>query len=117
MLNKYITNWIPADEAKMIVLKHIVDGTYKKGQIGLSSRRWADPKDHSKGYLARVYVEGGIHPELELGDTGRKTTTTTSTPAVTAIWNPEVMTGSSNEESNNIMVYWKRKNVDEVKSA
>jgi hypothetical protein len=116
MLNKYITNWIPADEAKMIVLKHIVDGKYKKGQIGLSSRRWADPSDHSKGYLARVYVEGGIHPELELGDTGRKTAAT-STPAVTVLWNPEVMTGSNSDECVNTMVYYNRENVDEVKSA
>ena len=71
MFNRYITNWIPTAEAQMIVLKHLADGTYKKGQIKLSSRRWADPNDHSKGYLARVYVIGGIHPELELGDTGR----------------------------------------------
>lgn len=116
MLNKYITNWIPADEAKMIVLKHIVDGNYKKGQIGLSSRRWADPSDHSKGYLARVYVEGGIHPELELGDTGRKTAAT-NIPVVTTVWNPEVMTGSNSDECINTMVYYNRKNVDEVKSA
>lgn len=116
MINKYITNWVPVAEAKMIVLKYQADGTYKKGQIKLSSYRWADPSDHSKGYLARVHVEGGIHPELELGDTGKKVATT-STPAVTTVWNPEVMTGSNSEECINTMVYYNRENVDEVKSA
>ena len=68
----YITNWISKEEAQSKVKALISDGTYKKGEIKLSSYRWADLKDHSKGYVARVHVITGLHPELELGLTGKK---------------------------------------------
>lgn len=68
----YITNWMPKAEAQDKIKALIADGTYQKGQIKLSSYRWADVKDHSKGYLARVHVISGIHPELELGSTGKR---------------------------------------------
>lgn len=72
MTYSYITNWISKEEAQAKVKSLIKDGTYKKGEIKLSSYRWADLKDHSKGYVARVHVVTGIHPELELGLTGKK---------------------------------------------
>lgn len=72
MTTSYITCWIKKEEAQAKVRQLIADGVYKKGEIKLSSYRWADTKDHSKGYLARVYVVSGIHPELELGETGRR---------------------------------------------
>lgn len=72
MTYSYITNWISKEEAQSKVKSLIKDGTYKKGEIKLSSYRWADLKDHSKGYVARVHVVTGIHPELELGLTGKK---------------------------------------------
>lgn len=72
MTYSYITNWLPKAEAQAKVKALIADGTYQKGQIKLSSYRWADLKDHSKGYVARVHVITGIHPELELGLTGKK---------------------------------------------
>jgi hypothetical protein len=72
MTHSYITNWISKEEAQSKVKSLINDGTYKKGEIKLSSYRWADLKDHSKGYVARVHVVTGIHPELELGLTGKK---------------------------------------------
>jgi hypothetical protein len=72
MTYSYITNWISKDEAQAKVKSLIQDGTYKKGEIKLSSYRWADVKDHSKGYVARVHVVTGIHPELELGLTGKR---------------------------------------------
>ena len=72
MTYSYITNWIFKVEAQAKVKELIADGTYKKGEIKLSSYRWADLKDHSKGYVARVHVVTGIHPELELGLTGKR---------------------------------------------
>jgi hypothetical protein len=68
----FITNWISKEEAQAKVKSLIADGVYKKGEIKLSSYRWADLSDHSKGYLARVHVLSGLHPELELGACGRK---------------------------------------------
>lgn len=61
-----ITNWIPTAEATTLIKDLIEKGTYTKKQIKKSSYRWADIKDHSKGYICRVMVEAGIHPELEL---------------------------------------------------
>ena len=72
MTHSYITNWLPKEDAQAKVKALIADGTYKKGEIKLSSYRWADLKDHSKGYVARVHVLTGIHPELELGLTGKR---------------------------------------------
>jgi len=91
MTYSYITNWISKVEAQAKVKELIADGTYKKGEIKLSSYRWADLKDHSKGYVARVHVVTGIHPELELGLTGkRKKTEKTETKPVEEIPNEEV---------------------------
>ena len=72
MTHSYITNWIPKEEAQAKVKALIADGTYKKGEIKLSSYRWADLKDHNKGYVARVHVVTGLHPELELGLAGKR---------------------------------------------
>lgn len=117
MINKYITNWIPAAEAQMLRLKYIVEGKYAKHQIQLSSRRWADPNDHSKGYLARVHVVGGIHPELELGDTGKRVAVVKTEQAPLGTWNSEQMSGSLYTETEESRIYYNRKQVDEVKSA
>ncbi len=117
MINKYITNWIPAAEAQMLRLKYIVEGKYQKHQIQLSSRRWADPNDHSKGYLARVHVEGGIHPELELGDTGKRVAAVKTEQSPIGTWNTEQVTGSLHYETEESRIYYKRNQVDEVKSA
>ena len=68
----YITTWLPKAEAQSLVKKYLADGTYQKGQIKLSAYRWVDLKDHDKGYLARVHVVTGIHPEMELGLCGRR---------------------------------------------
>lgn len=72
MTYSYITNWLPKDEAQAMVKSLIAEGKFKKGQIKLSSYRWADLKDHSKGYVARVHVLTGIQPDMELGICGRK---------------------------------------------
>lgn len=66
-----ISAWIAKEEAQALVKTLIAEGKYQKGEVKLSSYRWADPKDHSKGYLARVHAIKGICPELEIGETGK----------------------------------------------
>lgn len=72
MSYSYITNWLPKEDAQSMVKSLIAEGKFKKGEIKLSSYRWADLKDHSKGYVARVHVLTGLHPDMELGLCGRK---------------------------------------------
>lgn len=72
MSYSYITTWLPKEDAQTMVKSLISEGKYKKGEIKLSSYRWADLKDHSKGYVARVHVLTGLHPDMELGLCGRK---------------------------------------------
>lgn len=117
MINKYITNWIPAAEAQMLRLRYIVEGKYQKHQIQLSSRRWADPNDHSKGYLARIHVEGGIHPELELGDTGKRVAAVKTEQTPIGVWNPEQISGSLYTETDVTRTYFSRGYKGEVKTA
>lgn len=72
MSYSYITTWLPKEDAQAMVKSLISEGKFKKGEIKLSSYRWADLKDHSKGYVARVHVLTGLHPDMELGLCGRK---------------------------------------------
>lgn len=72
MTYSYITNWLPKEDAQSMVKALINEGKFKKGEIKLSSYRWADIKDHSKGYVARVHVITGLQPEMELGLCGKK---------------------------------------------
>ena len=65
-----VTTWISIVDAKAKRAELIADGLDKK-QVKLSSYRWADIKDHSKGYICRVLVIKGLRPELELADTKR----------------------------------------------
>ena len=68
-----MTSWIPVDEAKAKIAELIENGTYQKGQIKKSSNLFANRKDKSDGYVCRVLVEAGIHPELELKKEPKKT--------------------------------------------
>lgn len=74
-----ISQWMDAAEAKALVKSLVAEGKYAKGQVKLSSYRWKDLKDHDKGYLARVHAVPGICPEMEIGETGRKTKVEPST--------------------------------------
>lgn len=74
-----ISQWMDVAEAKALVKSLVAKGKYAKGQVKLSSYRWKDLKDHDKGYLARVHAVPGICPELEIGETGRKTKVEPST--------------------------------------
>ena len=61
-----MTSWIPVDEAKAKIAELIENGTYTKEQIKKSSNVFANRKNKDDGYICRVMVEAGIHPELEL---------------------------------------------------
>lgn len=65
-----VTTWISIADAKAKRAELIAQGIDKK-QVKLSSYRWADIKDHSKGYICRVLVVKGLRPEMELADTKR----------------------------------------------
>lgn len=103
-----ISQWMDKAEAQALVKTLIAEGKYAKGQLKLSSYRWVDPKDHSKGYLARVYAKPGICPEMELGKTGRvkKTASTTTGSAL-----------SSSEATLNMVVNFTNYTLAEVTSS
>lgn len=65
-----VTTWISIADAKAKRAKLIADGLDKK-QVKLSSYRWADIKDHSKGYICRVLIVKGLRPEMEVTGTKR----------------------------------------------
>ena len=65
-----VTSWISITDAKAKRAELIAQGLDKK-QVKLSSYRWADIKDHDKGYICRVLVVKGLRPEMELADTKR----------------------------------------------
>lgn len=66
----YISEWLPVDECKAKIEKLIAKKLYTKEQLNLSSFRFANNKDKSEGYMARVMARPGICPELELATKG-----------------------------------------------
>lgn len=64
-----VTTWINVNEAKAIKAKLIAEGKVDKKNIALSSYRWADLKDKTKGYICRVMVVKGLLPDMEVADT------------------------------------------------
>lgn len=82
-----MTSWIPVDEAKAKIAALIEAGTYEKHQIKKSSNLFANRKDKSDGYICRILVEEGVHPELEAPKKEKKSRATKkvteSTEAVT----------------------------------
>ena len=71
-----MTSWIPVDEAKAKIAELIEAGTYQKHQIKKSSNLFANRKDKSDGYICRILVEQGLHPELELPKKQKKARST-----------------------------------------
>lgn len=61
-----MTSWIPVNEAKAKIAELIENGTFTKTQIKKSSNLFANRKDKSDGYICRILIEAGIHPELEI---------------------------------------------------
>lgn len=61
-----ITTWINVNDAKTLKAQLIAEGKVDKKDIALSSYRWADLKDKSKGYICRVMVVKGLLPDMEV---------------------------------------------------
>lgn len=80
-----ITTWIPVDEAKAMIKDLIEQGKYQKHQIKKSSNLFANRKDKSEGYICRVLVEAGIHPELEIQKPEKKTKRIKKTAVVSQV--------------------------------
>lgn len=80
-----ITTWIPVDEAKAMIKDLIEQGKYQKHQIKKSSNLFANRKDKSEGYICRVLVEAGIHPELEIQKPEKKTKRVKKTAALSQV--------------------------------
>lgn len=62
----YLTDWTDVAIANELIAKMIKDGTYKKNQIKKSSNKFKNGKDKKDGYVTRVEVIPGLHPELEV---------------------------------------------------
>ena len=62
----YLTDWTDVANANELIAKMIKDGTYKKNQIKKSSNKFKNGKDKKDGYVTRVEVIPGLHPELEV---------------------------------------------------
>ena len=105
-----VTNWIAINEAKAKRAELIASGLDKK-QVKLSSYRWADIKDHSKGYICRVLVIKGLRPEIELADTKRVKKNKVATFAT------EQNTGNTATEAMNMTYFCRRNTVDETMTA
>lgn len=57
-------NWIPVEEARRIRDSYR-ESIFGRDQIGLTSQRFANGKDKSNGYLAKVWIEKGVDSNLE----------------------------------------------------
>lgn len=80
-----MTSWIPVDEAKAKIAELIENGTFTKTQIKKSSNLFANRKDKSDGYVCRVLIEAGIHPELEIKKEKKATKKPKKTEAVAQV--------------------------------
>lgn len=84
-MNKaYLTDWTEIENANKLIKQMIDNGTYKKEQIKKSSNKFKNGKDKKDGYLTRVEVIPGIHPELEVEIKYRGTKTKTVDSSVKA---------------------------------
>lgn len=80
-----MTSWIPVDEAKAKIAELIENGTFTKTQIKKSSNLFANRKDKSDGYVCRVLIEAGVHPELEIKKEKKTTKKVKKTQAVAQV--------------------------------
>lgn len=80
-----MTSWIPVDEAKAKIAELIENGTFTKTQIKKSSNLFANRKDKSDGYVCRVLIEAGVHPELEIKKEKKTTKKVKKTQAVVQV--------------------------------
>ena len=80
-----MTSWIPVDEAKAKIAELIENGTFTKTQIKKSSNLFANRKDKSDGYVCRVLIEAGVHPEFEIKKEKKTTKKVKKTQAVAQV--------------------------------
>lgn len=97
-----VSAWMQAAEAK--ALRDQLLAQHGKGKVKLSSYRWVDPKDHNKGYLARVVAIEGLMPEAEAEVVAKKVAKTKKAKSVNAC-----VSGNSNTEAMSL-TYWVRRN-------
>lgn len=99
-----VTGWISAADAKAKRAELIAQGTDKK-QVKLSSYRWADINDHSKGYIARVMVDAEVAKPEEV---------VTRKVAKKKLKKSENVTTSGNSDSNTLKLnyFCKRNKID-----
>lgn len=62
----YLTDWTDVADANKLIAEMIEKGLYKKNQIKKSSNKFKNGKDKKDGYVTRVEVIPGVHPELEV---------------------------------------------------
>lgn len=105
-----VTTWISIADAKAKRAELIAQGLDKK-QVKLSSYRWADIKDHSKGYICRVLVVKGLRPELELADTKRVK------KSKVASFVTDCNTGNSGTDSMSMTYFCRRNSIDKTITA
>ena len=55
------TGWIPVNKAKEMRDWLLESGQLQEGEVRLSSYRWADLLDHSKGYLCKVLTTVSLY--------------------------------------------------------
>ena len=94
-----VSAWMQAAEAK--ALRDQLITQHGKGKVKLSSYRWVDPKDHAKGYLARVVAIEGLMPEVAAAKKVAKDKKAKSISGCT----------SGNSDSTGLsLTYWVRRN-------
>jgi hypothetical protein len=108
-----VSAWIATSEAKALKAKLIKEGTVSKEQIKLSSYRWADIKDHDKGYICRVMVVKGLLPDMEVADAKPRKQNKNAIGAFAE----ELPTANSCNEAQNINVFWRRNLVNDTLTA
>lgn len=108
-----VTTWISIADAKAKRAELIAQGLDKK-EVKLSSYRWADIKDHSKGYICRVLIVKGLRPELELADTKR---VTKAKKNKVAAFVTDCNTGNSATDSMSMTYFCRRNSIDKTITA
>ena len=105
-----VTTWISIADAKAKRAELIAQGLDKK-EVKLSSYRWADIKNHSKGYICRVLIVKGLRPELELADTKRVKKNKA------AAFVTDCNTGNSATDSMSMTYFCRRNSIDKTITA
>ena len=107
-----VTNWIAKEEAQNVRKELIASGLDKK-QVKLSSYRWADIKDHDKGYICRVLVVKGLRPEMEVETTRPRKQSKNAIGSFAS----DLTTGNTCDEVQNMIYFCRRNAVDETMTA